>query len=254
MGRANPIAVVYKLTNVANGKVYIGETFSFYTRMSQYRSTPKRDAKYNSAPIYQAILKYGFDMFTVEILKSEYDDPNIKDVWYRRNLEAKYINRYHSTDPRFGYNVMDETPVYARRKDREGPKHTTYTKILKSEAILAYNREDGNVFMYLGAESCAKQLKISDRSMIIRSTKTGKALHGYAFFKVNLEKREEDIRRILADKVKIKKNAAENGKSNGKSEKALAKYIKAARAVNDYCEIAGFGTIDIDAILQEYGL
>lgn len=83
---------IYKYTNKINSKVYIGQTKSF----------PKSRAKKNGKgyihciKFYEDILKYGFDMFELEIL--EYVDDSIGD-----EREQYYIKLYDSINK--GYNI-----------------------------------------------------------------------------------------------------------------------------------------------------
>lgn len=57
--------LIYKLTS-PNGKVYIGRTKNFETRMAQHKCEAMSRRK--SYPIYKAIRKYGWDNFIKEII------------------------------------------------------------------------------------------------------------------------------------------------------------------------------------------
>ena len=61
-------AGIYKLTCIRNGKVYIGKSVNMYFRLSCHKSCEKKTkGRYY---FENAIIKYGWDSFNVEILES----------------------------------------------------------------------------------------------------------------------------------------------------------------------------------------
>ena len=89
--------IIYKHTNKINGKVYIGQTLQKVSR--RWRG----GSGYCGQPLfYNAIIKYGWDNFSHEILVS-----NIETLEEANTLEIYWINYYHSYiyDPQCnGYN------------------------------------------------------------------------------------------------------------------------------------------------------
>lgn len=85
--------IIYKITNLLNGKVYIGQTIrSLKDRYSQHKY------KTSSSPIHLAIKKYGHQNFIIEEL--EQCPINLLD-----EREIFYINQYKSYCKRYGYNI-----------------------------------------------------------------------------------------------------------------------------------------------------
>ena len=137
---------IYKITNTANGKSYIGQTINLPAQMRQYLNCKKM-----KGAIYNAIRKYGKEVFKLYIL--EYDIPY-------EMLDGKgiyYISLYNTTSPN-GYNEakkrrhteeskrkMSEAKKgskrpgnVARNKARIGYKHTEETKKKIGKSVKHY--------------------------------------------------------------------------------------------------------------------
>lgn len=89
--------IIYKITNNINNKIYIGQTIeSLKKRWNRHNweCTIKR----NKMTITSAIIKYGKENFTIEIIDSA---NNINEL---NEKEIFYINKYKSLSPN-GYNL-----------------------------------------------------------------------------------------------------------------------------------------------------
>lgn len=99
--------MIYKITSLIDGRVYIGQTttsdFSLAKRISIYRGDVRKylRGKYLSrSKIIRAMAKYGFGNFSFEI---------IEKVESQEQLDAKevfWISHYNSTDRRIGFNIQ----------------------------------------------------------------------------------------------------------------------------------------------------
>lgn len=91
------ISGIYKIENLINHKVYIGQSKDVNTRWSEHKSTAfyEKGKSYNN-PLYRAIRKYGIENFSFEVLIETYD----RNYW-----EIFLIQIYHATDDNFGYNI-----------------------------------------------------------------------------------------------------------------------------------------------------
>ena len=87
---------IYRWINNVNGKSYIGSSSNLGTRLSIYFSKKQmfNKLKISKSIIYEALLKYGYDNFTLEIL--EYCSI---DILIER--EQYYINYFKSE-----YNIL----------------------------------------------------------------------------------------------------------------------------------------------------
>lgn len=105
---------VYKLTNIINGKIYIGLAKDFEKRKSGHRNC-KKDTR-----ISRAIRKYGWDNFLFEILEL------VEDLSLLEEKEEAYIKELNSTNREIGYNILEKNlckysenlPVEVREKQK----------------------------------------------------------------------------------------------------------------------------------------
>ena len=88
---------IYKITNLINNKIYIGQTNDPADRWSKHKSSAKRNLK--SQLITKAISKYGANNFIFEVIAT---CNSLENVNY---LEVEVIKQYNSRDPSVGYNV-----------------------------------------------------------------------------------------------------------------------------------------------------
>lgn len=81
---------MYRLINNLNNKTYVGSTVNLSTRFYKYFSIKHLSER--KTPIHNALLKYGFDNFTLEIL--EYCESGINPVtreqYYFSKLKPEY--------------------------------------------------------------------------------------------------------------------------------------------------------------------
>ena len=87
---------IYKIENLKNGKVYIGQSIHIERRWQEH------SAKSSSSLIGKAIQKYGKENFSFQILEI----CNIEELDF---LEGEYILKYNSLVPN-GYNVVLNSP------------------------------------------------------------------------------------------------------------------------------------------------
>lgn len=93
--------IIYKYTCRTTNKVYIGQTIAEGKRKSAHKHMQTEWRSY----FYNAIAKYGYDNFDYEVIYEVISEiPGyVKQVLDM--MEVYYIQKYKSTNPKFGYNI-----------------------------------------------------------------------------------------------------------------------------------------------------
>ena len=93
------ITGIYCITNLVNGKKYIGQSKNIEERWKKHkRSAFNQSKKEYNKPLYRAIRKYGINNFKFEILEEcKVEDLNDKEIYW--------ISFYNVADSRYGYNL-----------------------------------------------------------------------------------------------------------------------------------------------------
>ena len=99
------ITGIYKITNLIDGKIYIGQSRNIEQRFQQHKLIPfRKSADDYDKVLYQAIREYGLDNFQFEIIEEcKEEELNQKENYY--------IDFYKSNNPDYGYNKTT-TPYY----------------------------------------------------------------------------------------------------------------------------------------------
>lgn len=124
---ANCKSVIYKFTNLINGKIYIGQTIKrFRDRLADHVWKMKNNPCY----FHKALLKYGLSNFDIEIIEK------CKDAIQLNGLEMYWISYYDTTNRDKGYNLTKGGSGKVLFKDGKVYTHvdSQSTKLKKSES------------------------------------------------------------------------------------------------------------------------
>ena len=105
------ICGIYKIENLINNKVYIGQSRDIKKRWREHMRELNNKTHRNQHLI-SAWHKYGFENFSFEILE-ECDEEILN------SREVYWMNYYNSLDKNYGYNLMEENPDGTRKQSKE---------------------------------------------------------------------------------------------------------------------------------------
>lgn len=96
----NTFGIIYKITNLVNGKLYAGQTVrSLGDRWADHKRDARKGIEY---PLYSAIRKYGAENFIIEMIDSA------NSLGRLNELEKIWIYKLNSrTKNGMGYNVLE---------------------------------------------------------------------------------------------------------------------------------------------------
>ncbi|NCP97776.1 GIY-YIG nuclease family protein [archaeon] len=119
--------MIYKILNVLNNKIYIGQTTqNIHKRFYQHC------VRKNNYYLSNAIKKYGAENFIIEEIDraDSFDELNTKEIYY--------ISYYNSTDNKIGYNISEggHSPILRGEKNgMYGKTHSDEVKKRLSDII-----------------------------------------------------------------------------------------------------------------------
>lgn len=130
------IVGIYKITNLIDGKVYIGQTVNYNKRKKRHLSSLENGNHHNEH-LQRAFDKYGEDSFKIELIKK----CNIEEL---DKLERYYIKELDACNHDKGYNMMYGGQRYrnftkeVRLKMSEAGKGRKFTNEHKKKISLAH--------------------------------------------------------------------------------------------------------------------
>lgn len=97
---------IYQITNLINGKIYIGQTNNYHKRWSNHRTSK------NDTVISRAIQKYGVENFSFEVLMKGLteEEANRQEIALIKQKKSKVPNGYNVADG--GKNIINSSPKY----------------------------------------------------------------------------------------------------------------------------------------------
>lgn len=111
------MAFIYKITNLINGKSYIGKTsFSIEKRFKEHQNDAFRDRN-EKRPLYNAMRKYGIDNFIVEQIEECSDALSCEREKYWINYYDTYSNGYNATKGGDGKAYLDYDLICDKYKE-----------------------------------------------------------------------------------------------------------------------------------------
>ena len=146
---------IYKIENLINGKVYIGQSNDIERRFSQHQSSYEQE-RFSDKPLYKAFAKYGIENFSFTIIEEcSVEQLNEKEKFWIAELKTlTHQNGYNITaggngvfndnHPKHKLTKDDVIDIRTRYNNRERCKeveaiysdrigHSGFSKIWKGE-------------------------------------------------------------------------------------------------------------------------
>jgi hypothetical protein len=125
--------VIYRITNLINGKIYIGLSTNLEKRLSSHRSSflGTRD-RY---PIHLAMVKYGWDNFIIEVIDSAFSEEELD------YLEKYWIKFYRTIQKKYGYNLTEGGTCPAKTEESKRKQSKSMKEGYASGRVKPYKRD-----------------------------------------------------------------------------------------------------------------
>lgn len=124
---------IYIIRNTINNKCYVGQSVDYKTRFRKHKEEARRNNFHYKSYLYNAMNTLGIKNFYVELLESQVEDYNEKEIYY--------IKKFNTLRPN-GYNLADGGNWYPNLKGIEHHSATVtsqedldaiYDELLNSE-------------------------------------------------------------------------------------------------------------------------
>lgn len=158
----NKQGVIYKIENLVNGMVYIGQTITSYERRIGRHKWELRNHRHNNTHLQRAWDKYGENNFKFSII--EYCDIEVID-----DREKYWIKEYKATDEQYGYNL--ESGGNKGKRVSDGVKQKISKAVIKAMQSPTYR-----LVIHRGADNgnAKKVICINDGLIYNTLTEAGK--------------------------------------------------------------------------------
>ena len=146
------MAYIYQITNLINGKIYIGKTErSVSERWREHiKDSQKEENKHR--PLYRAFNKYGLENFSIEIIEETLTPEEREIFWIEQKRSFK--NGYNATIGGDGKPYLDYDLIIATYNELQsirdtalkiGCNETTVSRILKNNHIQKLSSQEVNI-------------------------------------------------------------------------------------------------------------
>lgn len=192
---------IYKITNIGNGKLYIGSSNNLQKRKREH-FWALRYNKHNNPYMQNAYNKYGEKSFTFEIIEAV---NNSKELLEK---EQSYIDLFNVCDREIGYNINE----YSSGGGLKGEKNPNYGKKMSEEQKEKIRKALMGHFV---SEETKKKMKLNKKNII-------KGEKHYLFGKTLSEERRKQQSEKLKSRYVGEKNPFYNKKHSDTTKQIMS--------------------------------
>lgn len=178
--------LIYLITNMINGKKYIGQTTK---SLEQRIKNHKNAMRTKDTHIYRAMRKYGWDNFEFKVLTYAMDQQMLND------LEEYYIRKYDTI--KCGYNMAKGGSINTMYSKVVADKHNT---IMKSDAVRHKISESMKQYYQKHGVSADTKRKLSENKKAFYASERGQQ----TIFKVQKQFVMTEAHKEAANRAKYK--------------------------------------------------
>jgi hypothetical protein len=171
------MGVIYKITNVLDGKVYIGQTMRKFEERKREHLRSFKDSK-SQTVLIKAVLKHGVNNFNFEVVE-ECNNDQIDEK------EIYYIKQYNSKAPN-GYNV--------RSGGREKPNTTNSNRHTVAKPVYQYTIEGDFIKEFISSTQAGVELNIQNSVISKCCRGEGLSSGGFRWSREKIDKLEPIIK------------------------------------------------------------
>lgn len=107
------MAYIYKITNIQNGKIYIGKTLGTVEERFKEHCRDSKKERCEKRPLYSAMRKYGIDAFKVETIEEcSADTSSEREIYWIEHYNS-FHNGYNATMGGDGKHYVDYDEIYS---------------------------------------------------------------------------------------------------------------------------------------------
>lgn len=166
------ICGIYKITNLINGKVYIGQSKDIYYRWYDHKKESRKNRK--DIVLYCAFAKYGIENFSFEIVEEcSLEDLDEKEIFYIKQYNS-YINWENSN----GYNMTIGGALC----------HTHVGNDDQGIKVYQYDKDGNFISEYRNMNKAAKAVGLKGTASILQAIKKNGLAKGYQWRREYIEK------------------------------------------------------------------
>lgn len=163
------IAIIYKITNDINGKIYVGQTsYSLEKRFKEHcRDSQKHTSEVR--PLYRAMQKYGIENFHIELIE-ETDNPSEREMYWIEKFNSYGDGNYNATKGGDGKVLYDHKKILFRLKEFPYPMEVSKEFGCSADIVRNIAKSNGITILNSGHRN------VNSEKEICQYTKTGEYL------------------------------------------------------------------------------
>lgn len=220
--------VIYKITNLKNNKIYIGQTVNFEERKRHHLEIPfRKNSKEKNKPLYRAMLKYGIENFTFKIIDkaNSIEELNEKEIFWIGFLDSTVDNgKGYNLDKGGKNGLKSEETKKKMSKSQRGENNPAYGKAYRATRCI--NLTKGVVYnsmLECALKEYGDRTKLKQISKVCDENSNRFSYRGNEYRKLDeegniVEKNTEKIKNVYSLRVKDLLSGREFGSVKEASE------------------------------------